>query len=104
MTSRPLEFDPSEYLDSDEMIVEYLSAALSENDPDLLLAAISTVARSKGMTELARSSGLGRESLFKTLSPGSKPRFETVVRILRALGVRFSIEPDRSSSVEKIPA
>ena len=80
-------FDASEYLDSDEAIAGYLQAVLEDGDPDLLLAALGDIARAKGMAEIARSAGLGRESLYKALSPGAKPRFDTVLRVVRALGI-----------------
>ena len=83
-------FDPARYLINDETIDAYLTDALQDPDPDAFLAAIGDVARAKGMTEIARSSGLGRESLYKALAPGSKPRYETVVRVLRALNLRLT--------------
>jgi len=86
-------FDASHYLDSDEMVAEYLNAALVDGDPDLLIAAIADVARARGITRIAADAGLGRESLYKTLAPGSKPRMDTVFKLLRALGVRLSAMP-----------
>lgn len=90
-------FDASEYLDSDEMIAEYLNAALEVNDPALFLAAIADVAKAKGMTQVAIAAGLGRESLYKALSPNSQPRFSTVLRVMHALGVRLSAIPDHQA-------
>jgi probable addiction module antidote protein len=84
------EFDASEYLDSDEAIAEYLRVVIEDGDPDLLLAAIGDVARARGMAEIARSAGLGRESLYKALAPGAKPRFDTIFRVLRALGIQLT--------------
>ena len=86
-------FDAARYLDSDEAIAEYMTAVLEAEDPDLLLLALSDVARAKGMAQVAKDAGLGRESLYKALAPGAKPRFETVVKVARALGVRFTAEP-----------
>ncbi|MFI3271888.1 MAG: addiction module antidote protein [Pseudomonadota bacterium] len=83
-------FDLSEYLDSEEAIAEYLAAALEENDMDLFLAALADIAKARGMAQLAKDSGLGRESLYKSLSAGAKPRFETIMKITRALGVPLS--------------
>ncbi|WP_417500725.1 addiction module antidote protein [Marinobacter sp.] len=86
-------FDVAEYLDSDEVIAAYLSEVLAEGDMDELLKALNSVARAKGMTKLAEESGLGRESLYKALSKGAKPRFDTVNRVLNALGVCLRAEP-----------
>ena len=83
-------FDAADYLDDEETIAAYLSAALAENDPDAFLQAIRTVARARGMAQLARDSGLGRESLYKTLAPGAKPRYDTVRKLVNALGVTLS--------------
>lgn len=85
-------FDPAAYLDDDETITEYLSAAMQDSNPDMLLEAIRTVARARGMSQLARDSGLGRESLYKALAPGAKPRYETVTKIMRALGLRLRVD------------
>lgn len=82
-------FDAADYLDSDEAVAEYLTAALEDSDPDLFLTAIKDVARARGMTQLARDTGLGRESLYKALSTGAKPRYDTVLKVLNALGVRL---------------
>lgn len=84
-------FDASEYLDSDEMIAEYLSAALEDSNPDVFLAAIADVAKAKGMSSIAKSTGLGRESLYKALAPGAKPRYDTVLKVLHSLGVKLSV-------------
>ena len=82
-------FDVADYLDDEETIAAYLTAALDDPDPDALLVAVKTVARARGMTQLAKDTGLGRESLYKALSPGSKPRYETVMKVIRALGVKL---------------
>ena len=84
-------FDASDYLDSDEMIVEYLCAALEDENPDVFLAAVSDVARARGMTAISTRTGLGRESLYKALAPGAKPRYETIVKVLHGLGVRLTV-------------
>lgn len=91
--TRLIPFDAARYLDSDEAIAEYMSVVLESNDPDLLLQALSDVARAKGMAQVARDAGLGRESLYKALAPGAKPRFETVMKVARALGVKFTAQP-----------
>jgi probable addiction module antidote protein len=86
-------FDAARYLNDDAAIAEYMTAILEVNDPDLLLLALSDVARAKGMAQVAKDAGLGRESLYKALAPGAKPRFETVMKVARALGVKFTAQP-----------
>lgn len=95
-TKAPLKlvaFDAARYLNDDEAIAEYMTAVFEANDPDLLLLALSDVARAKGMAQVAKDDGLGLESLYKALSPGAKPRFETVMKVARALGVKFTAQP-----------
>jgi probable addiction module antidote protein len=95
-TKAPLKlvaFDAARYLDDDGAIAEYMTAVLEVNDPDLLLLALSDVARAKGMAQVAKGAGLGRESLYKALAPGARPRFETVMKVARALGVKFTAQP-----------
>lgn len=82
-------FDITNYLDSEEAIAAYLSAVMDEGDPDLLLAALGDIARARGMAKLAEDSGLNRESLYKALRPGAKPRFDTVFRIMTALNIKM---------------
>lgn len=89
-------FDASEYLNSDEMIAAYLNAALEENDVSVLLAAIADVAKAKGMTQVAAAAGLGRESLYKALTPDAQPRFSTVMKVMHALGVKLTTVPEHS--------
>ena len=84
-------FDASDYLDSEEVIVEYLTAALENPDPDAFLIAVRDVAKAQGISKVAANAGLGRESLYKALKPGAQPRFDTVRRLLDALGVRLDI-------------
>ena len=86
-------FDAARYLNDDEAIAEYMTAVLEANEPDLLLMALSDVARAKGMAQVAKDAGLGRESLYKALAPGAKPRFETIMKVARALGVKFTAHP-----------
>jgi probable addiction module antidote protein len=87
-------FDPADYLDNDEVIAEYLSAAVEDQNPDVFLAALGDVAKARGMATIAKDAGLGRESLYKALEAGAHPRYETVSAVLRALGVRFAIVAD----------
>lgn len=86
-------FDVVDYLDSEESIAEYLSAVMDERDPDLVIAALSDIAKARGMAKLAEDSGLNRESLYKALRPGSKPRYETIAKIMGALNVKLQAVP-----------
>jgi len=89
-------FDATDYLSDEETIAEYLTAALDDPNPDVFLAAIRDVARARGMAQLAKDAGLGRESLYKALTPGAKPRYDTVLKLLHALGVKISATPVHS--------
>ena len=86
-------FDVADYLDNEEGISEYLSVALEDPDPEMFLMAVRNVARARGMTQLARDAGLGRESLYKALRPGAKPRYETVAKLVAALGMKLHAIP-----------
>lgn len=90
---KTMPFNAASHLDSEEMVAEYLNLALASGDPDLLLAAIGDVARARGMARIAQDSGLGRESLYKALAAGAKPRFDTVFKVLQALGVQMQAHP-----------
>jgi len=85
------DFDISDYLDSEEMIAGFLAAVLEEGNTEDFLRALSHVAKARGMTQIAKDSGLGRESLYKALREGSKLRYETVQKILSALGVQLTV-------------
>ena len=89
--ARVTEFDASAYLVDDEVVAEYLTAALEDPNPDVFLAAVGNVAKARGMSAIAASSGLGRESLYKALTPGAKPRYDTVLKVLQSLGVKISV-------------
>lgn len=91
------DFDTSQHLDNEEVIAEYLSQVLADGDSDELLLAIGNIAKARGMTRIANDSGLGRESLYKVFAPGAKPRFETVMKVMRALGVELQARPAGSS-------
>ena len=84
-------FDASDYLDNEEIIAEYLAAALEDPDLDAFLVAVRDVAKARGIANIAERAGLGRESLYKTLKPGAQPRFDTVRRLLAALGVKLDV-------------
>ena len=87
------EFDIAEHLGSDQAIAEYLSIVLEANDPAEFAHALGTIARAKGMTEVARASGLTREALYKALRPTSQPRFDTIMKVVHALGLQISVQP-----------
>ncbi len=86
-------WDASDHLETKEDIVAYLEAALEDGDPSLVTAALGDVARSRGMTNIARETGLGRESLYKALSTEGNPEFSTVVKVLQSLGLRLQVVP-----------
>ncbi|HBH40270.1 MAG TPA: putative addiction module antidote protein [Curvibacter sp.] len=86
-------FDAARYLTDDAAIAEYMNTVLETGDTDLLLLALGDVARARGMAQVAKDAGLGRESLYKALTPGAKPRFDTVVKVARALGVQLTAQP-----------
>jgi probable addiction module antidote protein len=87
------EFDLAEFLESDEDVAMYLTSVLEEKDGAELTHALGVIARARGMTEIARASGLTREALYKALRPSSQPRFETIVRVCNALGVKLVAQP-----------
>lgn len=89
-------FDAADYLNDEETIAEYLTAAMEDPNPDVFLAAVRDVARARGMAQLAKDAGLGRESLYKALAPGAKPRYDTILKLLHALGVKISATPVHS--------
>lgn len=87
------EFDAAEYLDSEEAMAQYLTAMMEDGDPALLAAALGDIARARGMSEIAKASGLTREALYKALRPDAQPRFDTIRRVCAALGVRLVAQP-----------
>ena len=84
-------FDVVDFLGSDEAIIEYLNAAIEEGDSDFFVKAVGDVARAKGMMKVARTTGLGRQNLYRSLSRGGNPRVGTLFRVLDALDVRLSV-------------
>ena len=84
-------FDITRYLDSEEAMAEYLSQVLEEGDNAELIRALGHIAKAKGMATVARESGLGRESLYKALSEGSQPRFDTISKVINALGLKMRV-------------
>lgn len=86
-------WNPAEHLKTEQDMVAYLEAALEEQDPALIAAALGDIARAKGMTRTARDSGLGRESLYKALSPTGNPEFATILKVISALGLQLHAAP-----------
>ncbi len=93
--SRPkiktIPWDSAAYLKTDEDIAHYLEAVFEDGDPSLVAAALGDVARAKGMAQIAKAAGLGRESLYKALSPEGNPEFATVLKVMRALGLKLKV-------------
>jgi probable addiction module antidote protein len=86
-------FDPAAYLDSDEARAAYMTEALETSDPAFIADALGVVARARGMSQVARDTGLSRESLYRALSPEGNPELSTLLRVIRALGLRLSAKP-----------
>ena len=84
-------WDPVEHLETQEDMVAYLEAAFEEGDPALIAAALGDIARARGMTDIARRAGLGRESLYKALSPNGNPELATVIKVMEALGLKLHV-------------
>ncbi len=87
-----LSFHAARYLTDNQAVASYISAFLEAGEPGLLLAALKDIAKAKGMARVAKDAGLGRESLYKALAPGAKPRFDTVLKVTRALGVKLTAQ------------
>jgi probable addiction module antidote protein len=86
-------FEVADYLDEEEVIAEYLTAALEDPNPEVFLLAVANVSKARGIAKVAQDSGLGRESLYKALAPGAKPRYETVRKLMDALGMKLMVAP-----------
>ena len=91
-------WDASDHLKTEEDIIAYLEAALEDGDPSIISAALGDIARAKGMTTIAKESGLGRESLYKALSQDGNPEFATILKVIKALGLQLHVVPDDSPS------
>ena len=89
-------WDAAEHLETEEDMAAYLEAALEEGHPALVAAALGAIARAKGMSEIARETGLGRESLYKALSAEGNPEFATVLKVVKALGLRLHATPNNA--------
>lgn len=97
-------WNAADYLESDEDISAYLNAVLEEDDAELFIMALGDVAKAKGMTVLAREMGIKRESLYKSLSGKSKPKFNTIVKTLDCLGFELSVKVKKQDKKELVPA
>lgn len=86
-------FDIADYLDSNEMIAEYLNAVLEEGNEAEIISAIGNIAKAIGMTKIAEETGLSRPSLYKALSEGAKPQFGTIMKVLKAVGGQIQVNP-----------
>ena len=86
-------FDIADYLESNEMIAEYLNTVLEEGDSSEVIIAIGHIAKAMGMTKIAKETGMSRPSLYKALSDGAKPQFETIMKVLRAIGGQINVKP-----------
>jgi probable addiction module antidote protein len=91
--AQPVPFNAADYLDDEETIAEYLTAALEDANPDVFLAAVRDVAHARGMTQLAKDADLGSENLHKLLAPGVKLHYDTMLKLLHALGIKLSATP-----------
>jgi len=92
MKTKTRPYDAAEYLASEEEMAAYLEAALEEGDPKLVVQALGSIAKARGMSQIARETGLGRESLYKALSPEGNPEFATVLKVVKALGMQLHAE------------
>jgi probable addiction module antidote protein len=93
MSNELIPFDITEYLDSEEAIAEYLSQVLEDGNNEEFIRAIGHIAKAKGMAQIAKDTGLGRESLYKAFRANAKPRFETVMKVMSALKLQFNATP-----------
>lgn len=93
MTIETRPFDPAAYLDTSEAILAYLDGAFADGDASEITDALGVVARARGMSALAEETGLTRQALYKALSSEGNPEFATVLKVIRALGLRLHPEP-----------
>ena len=97
MSLKTTRFDPADYVETAEDVRFYLEAAMEGNDPKHIAGALGDVARSKGMTEIARKTGLGRQALYNALSENGNPTLETLTAVLDALGLELSVQPKKAA-------
>ena len=98
MNNNLIPFDITEYLGSEEAIAKYLSQVLEDGDSEEFLRPIGHIAKAKGMAQIAKDTGLGRESLYKAFRPDAKPRFDTVMKVMNALHLQLDAKPQQSTS------
>jgi probable addiction module antidote protein len=102
MALKTFPYDSAEYLEDDQAIAEYLEEAMKismeDSDPSFLAVALGTVARARGMSQIAKDAGLSRESLYKALGADGNPEFGTVLKVLQALGLKLSIQPQGTAA------
>lgn len=91
-------YDTAEFLDSEELVAAYLDEALASGDARIIAEAIGTVARARGMTQVAKDAGVSRENLYRALSADGNPELATVLRVITALGLRLTVTPNDTSS------
>jgi len=89
-------YDAAENLETPEDMAAYLEAALEDGEPAIVLKTLGVIARARGMSQIARETGLGRESLYKALSSEGNPEFATVLKVVRALGLKLHAEPENA--------
>lgn len=92
MSTEITDYDTSEYLENEQDIIAYLNAIAEYDDPALMQAALGNVAKAQGMTQIAKDAGVGRESLYKSLSKDGNPSFQTIAKVIQALGGRLTIQ------------
>ena len=96
---RTTAWDAAEHVETDEDMAAYFEAALEENDPSLIAAVLGDIARAKGMSQIAKQTGLGRESLYKALSPEGNPEFATILKVVNALGLQLHAVSGKVKSI-----
>lgn len=97
-------FDVADYLDSPEVLAAYLTEAFADGDPALIAEALNAASRATGMAEVASKAGIAREALYKALRPGSQPRLETIMGVVKALGYKLVVEPIADPESEEVAA
>lgn len=93
MGMKTIPFDPADYLKSEADVVDWLKVWMEDGSPEEIAKAIGDIARSRGMTEIARKAGLGRQALYNALSENGNPTLETLMAVLDALGLQLSVQP-----------
>lgn len=96
-TLESVPYDAADYLETPEDVKSFLESCLEDNDSEFFIQALGIAARSKGMTEISKQTGLGRESLYKSFGKGKHPRFETVLKVIQALGLEFRLQPQANA-------